>query len=159
MDDSIPLNFHKCAQGELENSPKVILFEKCKKMTSDLHSAKLEYVKRRAILLFRENENRKLDELEERERIENIKKTPIKLPNIKLPKAKTNKPEKTEIKEIKPKTEKFVSKIKDSYKPPTYCKHLGKKMVSERDLKGNDWSYNFDDRDAGDWESHYANGW
>ena len=45
MDDSIPLNFHKCAEEELENSPKVILFEKCKKMTSDLHSAKLEYVK------------------------------------------------------------------------------------------------------------------
>ena len=137
MDDSIPLNFHKCAQEELENSPKVILFEKCKKMTSDLHSAKLEYVKRRAILLFRENENRKLDELEERERIENIKSVPVKIPH----------------------NEKFVSKIKDSYKPPTYYKHLGKKTVIEGDLESNCWSNNFDDLDANDWEKYCYMGW
>jgi len=154
MDDSIPLNFYKSALEELKNSPRVILFEKCKKITCDLHSAKLEYVKRRAILLFRENENRKLDETEERERIDNIRKAAIKLPI-----AKTSNSKNAEIKKIKPKTEKFVSKIKDSYKPPTYCNYLGKKMVSKRDLKSNDWSYNFDDRDSSDWESHYANGW
>jgi hypothetical protein len=45
------------------------------------------------------------------------------------------------------------SKFKYHYKPPTFYPFIGKKDGDNLSIK--DWSYDFDDRESGDWESHY----